>query len=71
MKNLVIVGQSQVEITQKTDRNGLNTYIVEGRQYRLESVALLAALTVAKRHHQTAERIKSTATAGARRFSLV
>ena len=71
MKNLVIVGQSQVEITQKTDRNGLNTYVVEGRQYRLESVALLAALTVAKRHHQTAERLKSTATSGVHRFSLV
>ena len=71
MKNLVVVGNSQVEITQKTDRNGLNIYIVEGRQYRLESVALLAALTVAKRQYQTQERIKQTATAGVRRFSLV
>lgn len=70
MKNLVIVGQSQVEITQKA-MNGRLIWIVEGRQYRLESVAILAALTVAKRHHQTAERLKSTATAGMRRFSLV
>lgn len=69
MKNLVIVGQSQVEITQKA-MNGRLVWIVEGRQYKLESVALLAALTVAKRHHQTAERIKSTATSGVRRFSL-
>ena len=51
--------------------NGRLVWIVEGRQYRLESVALLAALTVAKRHHQTAERIKSTATSGVRRFSLL
>ena len=70
MKNLVVVGNSHVEIIQKA-MNGQLVWVVEGRQYKLESVAILAALTVAKRHHQTAERIKSTATAGARRFSLV
>ena len=69
MKNLVIVGQSQVEITQKA-MNGRLIWIVEGRQYKLESVAILAALTVAKRHHQTAERLRETATSGMRRFSL-
>ena len=66
----VTVGTCQVEITTKTDRNGMSVHVVEGRQYKLESVAILAALTVAKRHHQTAERLKSTATSGVRRFSL-
>ena len=66
----VVVGNCQVEITTKTDRNGLSVHVVDGRQYKQESVALLAALTVAKRHHQTAERLKSTATSGVRRFSL-
>ena len=70
MKNLVVVGDSHVEILQKA-MNGRLVWIVEGRQYKLESVAILAALTVAKRHHQTAERIKSTATSGMRRFSLL
>ena len=70
MKNLVVVGDSHVEIFQKA-MNGRLVWVVEGRQYKLESVAILAALTVAKRHHQTAERIKSTATSGVRRFSLV
>ena len=69
MKNLVVVGDSHVEVRPKP-KNGRMVWVVEGRQYKLESVALLAALTVAKRHHQTAERIKSTATSGVRRFSL-
>ena len=66
----VVVGNCQVEITTKTDRNGMSVHVVDGRQYKQESVALLAALTVAKRHHQTQERIKQTATSGVRRFSL-
>ena len=70
MKNLVVVGESQVEIFQKAD-NGRLIWIVDGRQYKLESVAILAALTLAKRQHQTAERLRETATAGKRRFSLL
>lgn len=66
----VTVGTCQVEITTKTDRNGMSVHIVDGRQYKQESVALLAALTVAKRQYQTQERIKQTATSGVRRFSL-
>lgn len=66
----VTVGTCQVEITTKTDRNGMSVHVVDGRQYKQESVALLAALTVAKRQYQTQERIKQTATAGMRRFSL-
>ena len=69
MSNLVVVGDSHVEIIQKA-MNGRLVWIVEGRQYKLESVAILAALTVAKRHHQTAERLRETATSGVRRFSL-
>lgn len=70
MSNLVVVGDSQVEVKPKP-KNGRMVWVVEGREYKLESVAILAALTVAKRHHQTAERIKSTATAGMHRFSLL
>lgn len=70
MSNLVVVGGCQVEIKPKP-KNGRMVWVVEGREYKVESVAILAALTVAKRHHQTAERIKSTATSGVRRFSLV
>ena len=66
----VTVGTCQVEITTKTDRNGMSVHVVDGRQYKQESVALLAALTVAKRQYQTQERIKQTATSGVRRFSL-
>lgn len=66
----VTVGTCQVEITTKTDRNGISVHVVDGRQYKQESVALLAALTVAKRQYQTQERIKQTATSGVRRFSL-
>lgn len=66
----VTVGTCQVEITTKTDRNGMSVHVVDGRQYKQESVALLAALTVAKRQYQTQERIKQTATSGMRRFSL-
>ena len=69
MKNLVVVGDSHVEILQKA-MNGRLIWVVEGRQYKQESVALLAALTVAKRQYQTQERIKQTATSGVRRFSL-
>ena len=67
----VTVGTCQVEITTKTDRNGMSVHVVDGRQYKQESVALLAALTVAKRQYQTQERIKQTATSGVRRFSLL
>lgn len=70
MKNLVVVGDSHVEILQKA-MNGRLVWVVEGRQYKLESVAILAALTVAKRHHQTQQRLHDTATAGMRRFSLL
>ena len=70
MKNMVVVGNSQVEIFQKAD-NGRLIWVVEGRQYRQESVAILAALTLAKRQHQTAERLRETATSGQRRFSLL
>lgn len=70
MKNMVVVGDSHVEIFQKAI-NGRLIWVVEGRQYRQESVAILAALTLAKRQHQTAERLKQTATAGKRRFSLL
>ena len=66
----VTVGTCQVEITTKTDRSGMSVHVVDGRQYKQESVALLAALTVAKRQYQTQERIKQTATSGVRRFSL-
>ena len=66
----VTVGTCQVEITTKTDRNGMSVHVVDGRQYKQESVALLAALTVAKRQYQTQERIKQTATSGVHRFSL-
>lgn len=70
MKNMVVVGDSHVEIIQKAV-SGRLVWIVEGRQYKLESVAILAALTLAKRQHQTAERLRETATSGKRRFSLL
>lgn len=70
MKNLVVVGGCQVEIFQKAV-NGRLVWIVEGRQYKLESVAILAALTLAKRQHQTQQRLHDTATSGQRRFSLL
>ena len=70
MKNLVVVGDSQVEILCKP-MNGRMIWVVEGKQYRVESVAILAALTLAKRHHQQQIRLKETATAGVRRFSLL
>mgnify|MGYP006055250991 FL=1 len=71
MKNLVVVGDSQVEIHQKMRDNFMPIWIVDGRQYKVESVAILAALTLAKRQHQTAERLRETATSGKRRFSLL
>ncbi len=70
MKNMVVVGDSHVEILQKAV-SGRLIWVVEGRQYKLESVAILAALTLAKRQHQTAQRLKETATSGVRRFSLL
>lgn len=70
MKNLVVVGGCQVEIFQKAV-SGRLVWIVEGRQYKLESVAILAALTLAKRQHATQQRLKETATSGQRRFSLL
>jgi hypothetical protein len=70
MKNVVVVGQSQIEIDCKP-MNGRLIWVVEGKQYRQESVAILAAYTLAKRHHMQAQRLKETATAGLRRFSLL
>ena len=70
MKNLVVVGDSHVEIFQKAV-SGRLVWIVEGRQYKLESVAILAALTLAKRQHATQQRLHDTATSGKRRFSLL
>ncbi len=70
MKNLVVVGDSHVEIFQKAV-SGRLIWVVEGRQYKLESVAILAALTLAKRQHQTQQRLHDTATSGKRRFSLL
>ncbi len=70
MKNMVVVGDSHVEILQKAV-SGRLIWVVEGRQYKLESVAILAALTLAKRQHQTQQRLHDTATSGKRRFSLL